>query len=280
MATKSKFFRVATEGATTDGRSISREQIQQMADNYNVKTYGARVWVEHLRSLLPDGPFKAYGDVLALKAEEVDTDAGKRLALFAQIEPTPALVAMNKDRQKIYTSIELADKFADTSSAYLVGLAVTDSPASLGTEILQFSASNPKASPFTPRKLKPENLFSEGVETKIEFEDDGPSVAETIKQIFSRFGGSEKKADAQHADVVAAMTAVAEKVGEFAQVATQAAKEAADAVTRLEKLEKRVGDESTAAEQFRKTVNLTDKNDVQRPPATGGSNSGVVLTEF
>lgn len=120
MATKSKFFRVATEGATTDGRSISREQIQQMADNYNVKTYGARVWVEHLRSLLPDGPFKAYGDVLALKAEEVDTDAGKRLALFAQIEPTPALVAMNKDRQKIYTSIELADKFADISSAYLV----------------------------------------------------------------------------------------------------------------------------------------------------------------
>lgn len=280
MATKSKFFRVATEGATTDGRSISREQIQQMADNYNVKTYGARVWVEHLRSLLPDGPFKAYGDVLALKAEEVDTDAGKRLALFAQIEPTPALVAMNKDRQKIYTSIELADKFADTSSAYLVGLAVTDSPASLGTEILQFSASNPKASPFTPRKLKPENLFSEGVETKIEFEDDGPSIAETIKQIFSRFGGCEKKADAQHADVVAAMTAVAEKVGEFAQVATQAAKEAAEAVTRLEKLEKRVGDESTAAEQFRKTVNLTDKNDVQRPPATGGSNSGVVLTEF
>ncbi|MGO0789187.1 GPO family capsid scaffolding protein [Herbaspirillum seropedicae] len=280
MATKSKFFRVATEGATTDGRSISREQIQQMADNYNVKTYGARVWVEHLRSLLPDGPFKAYGDVLALKAEEVDTDAGKRLALFAQIEPTPALIAMNKDRQKIYTSIELADKFADTSSAYLVGLAVTDSPASLGTEILQFSASNPKASPFTPRKLKPENLFSEGAETKIEFEDDGPSVAETIKQIFSRFGGSEKKADAQHADVVAAMTAVAEKVGEFAQVATQAAKEAAEAVTRLEKLEKRVGDESTAAEQFRKTVNLTDKNDVQRPPATGGSNSGVVLTEF
>ncbi|WP_433692404.1 GPO family capsid scaffolding protein [Herbaspirillum seropedicae] len=280
MATKSKFFRVATEGATTDGRSISREQIQQMADNYNVKTYGARVWVEHLRSLLPDGPFKAYGDVLALKAEEVDTDAGKRLALFAQIEPTPALVAMNKDRQKIYTSIELADKFADTSSAYLVGLAVTDSPASLGTEILQFSASNPKASPFTPRKLKPENLFSEGVETKIEFEDDGPSVAETIKQIFSRFGGSEKKADAQHADVVAAMTAVAEKVGEFAQVATQAAKDAAEAVTRLEKLEKRVGDESTAAEQFRQTINLTDKNDVQRPPATGGSNSGVVLTEF
>ena len=280
MATKSKFFRVATEGATTDGRSISREQIQQMADSYNVKTYGARVWVEHLRSLLPDGPFKAYGDVLALKAEEVDTENGKRLALFAQIEPTPALIAMNKDRQKIFTSIELADKFADTGSSYLVGLAVTDSPASLGTEILQFSATNPKASPFTPRKLKPENLFSEAIEAKLEFEEDGPSVAETIKQLFSRIGGGEKKADAQHADVVAAMTAVAEKVGEFAQSAAQASKDVADAVARLEKLEKRVGDESTAAEQFRQTLNLTDKSNLQRPPATGGGNSGTVQTEF
>ena len=280
MATKSKFFRVATEGATTDGRSISREQIQQMADKYNTKTYGARVWVEHMRSLLPDSPFKAYGDVLAVKAEEVDTDAGKRLALFAQIEPTPALIAMNKDRQKIYTSIELDEKFADSGSAYLVGLAVTDSPASLGTEVLQFSAANPKASPFTPRKQKPENLFSAAVEVQIEFEEDGPTVAETIKQLFSRIGGGEKKADAQHADMAAAMTAIAEKVGEFAQAATQASKDVSEAVARIEKLEKRVGEESSAAEQFRKTVNLTDKNNVQRPPATGGGNSGIVLTEF
>jgi hypothetical protein len=51
-------------------------------------------------------------------------------------------------------------------------------------------------------------------------------------------------------------------------------------VARLEKLEKRVGDESTAAEQFRQTINLTDKSNVQRPPATGGGNSGTVQTEF
>lgn len=222
MATKSKFFRVATEGATTDGRSITREQIRQMADTYNVRTYGARVWVEHLRSLLPDGPFKAYGDVIALKADEVQTEQGKRLALFAQIEPTPALIAMNKARQKIYTSIELADKFADTGSAYLVGLAVTDSPASLGTEILQFSASHPQASPFTPRKHKPENLFSEAIEVNLEFEDDSPSLADTVRQLFARLAGTEKKAEHQQADVAAAMQAVAEQVGSFAQTASQA----------------------------------------------------------
>ncbi|WP_199901688.1 GPO family capsid scaffolding protein, partial [Herbaspirillum sp. B65] len=99
-------------------------------------------------------------------------------------------------------------------------------------------------------------------------------------KLFSRIGGGEKKADAQHADVVAAMTAVAEKVGEFAQATAQTGKDVAEAVARLEKLEKRVGDESTTAEQFRQTVNLTDKSNVQRPPATGGGSSGAALTEF
>ena len=31
----SKFFRVATEGATTDGREIQRSWIEQMAKNFN-----------------------------------------------------------------------------------------------------------------------------------------------------------------------------------------------------------------------------------------------------
>jgi hypothetical protein len=47
---------------------------------------------------------------------------------------------MTKDRQKVYASIEINPNFADTGEAYLVGLAVTDDPASLGTEMLQFSA--------------------------------------------------------------------------------------------------------------------------------------------
>ena len=40
---KSRFFRVATEGATTDGRAITREQIDQMAKNFDPAKYGARV---------------------------------------------------------------------------------------------------------------------------------------------------------------------------------------------------------------------------------------------
>ena len=130
------FFRVATEGATTDGRKISRDWITQMAGNYDPKKYGARVWMEHMRGLFADGPFPALGDVKALKAEEVEDG---KMALFADIDPTDRLKEMNGQRQKVYTSIEVNPNFADSGEAYLEGLAVTDSPASLGTETVSYT---------------------------------------------------------------------------------------------------------------------------------------------
>ena len=63
----SKFFRVATEGATTDGREIQRSWIEQMAKNFNREKYGARVWLEHYRGTVPGGAFDALGDVISVK---------------------------------------------------------------------------------------------------------------------------------------------------------------------------------------------------------------------
>jgi hypothetical protein len=40
--------------------------------------------------------------------------------------------------QKVYTSMEIRPNFANSGKCYLVGLAVTDDPASLGTEYLEF----------------------------------------------------------------------------------------------------------------------------------------------
>ncbi|MFB9115222.1 GPO family capsid scaffolding protein, partial [Xanthomonas arboricola pv. corylina] len=157
---RSNWFRVAVEGATTDGRTIQRSWIDDMAATYNRETYNARIWIEHMRSLLPDSPFRAYGDVTAVKAEEVEIDGAKRLALFAQIEPTADLITINKSKQKLYTSIEVQEKFANTGKAYLVGLAVTDSPASLGTSMLSFASQNPHANPLADRKQSPGNLFT------------------------------------------------------------------------------------------------------------------------
>jgi hypothetical protein len=179
---KSKAFRVAREGATTDGRKISREWITQMAANYDPKLFGARVNLEHLKGILPDGPFRAYGDVLSLSTEE---EKGI-LYLVAEISPTDDLIAMNKKRQKVYTSIEVNPSFADTGEAYLVGLAVTDDPASLGTEMLEFSATA-KHNPLSARKADPDNLFTAAEEVTLEFsevEDDKPSLVSTVKALF------------------------------------------------------------------------------------------------
>lgn len=181
MPKSSKWFRIATEGASTDGRAVSREQIEQMAKNYSPSKYGARIWMEHLRGLYPDSDFRAYGDVVELKAEEVD---GK-LALFARLDPTESLVHMvNKLRQKVFTSIEIDPNFAKSGEAYLIGLGVTDSPALLGTEMLQFS-STAKVNPLSRYKMSPDNLFSEAVETLIEFDEEAEEES-LGKKLFSK----------------------------------------------------------------------------------------------
>lgn len=188
---RSRFFRVAVEGATSDGRTIERQHIEEMAAGYDPKVYSARIWVEHLRSLLPDSPFRAYGNVLAVKAEEVEVAGETKLALFAQIEPTADLVNMvNVLKQKLFTSIEIAPKFADTGKAYLQGLAVTDSPASLGTEMLAFAAQHPEQNPLQGRKHAPDNLFTAAASTTIEFEERSiaPSRAGRLAAFFASLG--------------------------------------------------------------------------------------------
>lgn len=181
---KSKFFRVALEGATTDGRKISKAHIEQMAKNYDPQKYGARIWIEHIRGYHPDSMFSAMGDVIALKTEEIE---GGKLALLAQIDPTDELIQFNKRRKAVYSSIELDPNFADTGEAYLVGLAVTDSPASLGTEMLQFSA-QASVNPLTHKKQKAENTFSEALEFALELQEGEPDDS-FGKRLFTKVMG-------------------------------------------------------------------------------------------
>ena len=165
---RSKWTRIAVEGATTDGRNIERSWIEDMASTYSPNTYGARINGEHIKGYWPGGEFGAYGDVMALKAEEVEIAGAKKLALFAQLQPNDALLDLNKKGQKVYTSIEVQPKFADSGKAYLVGLAITDTPASLGTEALSFSAQH---GTLANRKQDKDNLFTAAEETPLEFEE-------------------------------------------------------------------------------------------------------------
>lgn len=175
MATSPKFFRVATEGATTDGRKIERADIDQMVATYDPATFAARVNVEHVRGIAPDGAFGSYGDILSLKAEDVQLNVGgqmqTRRALYAQIKPLPSLVSLTGAGQKLFTSIEINPNFAGTGKAYLAGVAVTDNPASLGTEMLAFCAGKGGASPLAHRKQAEGNLFTAAEPVDLTFAD-------------------------------------------------------------------------------------------------------------
>ena len=273
----SKFFRVATEGATTDGREIQRSWIEQMAKNFNREKYGARVWLEHMRGMLPESSFAALGDVLAVEARTVEEG---KLALFAQIEALPALVAMNKVKQKIYTSIEVDPNFAKTGEAYLTGLAVTDSPASLGTEVLKFAAGNPDASPFKGKKHSEGALFTAAVETELGLEGDAESIASTLITKFSDLlknlsGITAPKPTPETSEAFAAKTL--EVLGAADAAIQHQAKELATEKAAREKL---AGEFSALDKKFNElTVKLSkqDGGTTGRPEATGAE--GAVLAD-
>ena len=132
-----KRFRVAREGQTVDGRELTRQEIQDMADTYNPEHYAGRINIEHFSGWSPEPPFNAYGDILKVEAVE----EGGKLCLYNTISALPNFVAMNKNGQKIFPSIEFYRNFAGTNKAYQVGLGMTDQPASLGTQAIKFSNS-------------------------------------------------------------------------------------------------------------------------------------------
>lgn len=279
-AIKAKRFRIATEGATTDGRVISRDWISQMAKNYSPEVYGARINMEHIRGYAADSTFRRFGDVTAVEAEEIgDGPLKGKLALFGWIDPTPELVELTKARQKIYTSIEVNPEFADTGEAYLVGLAVTDDPASLGTEILSFSATA-KVNPLASRKLDKGNLFTAAEETVIEFEEVADVAPKLLERIAAMFSAKKKTDGEQFADVSAAVTAVAEQVQLNAESQTQELSALEQSVTaRLEAIEQQAGEDRAAFAALQGQLSQTDGSFTRRPAATGSDPKSGAQTD-
>ncbi|RKJ83786.1 capsid protein [Aeromonas veronii] len=125
---------VATEGESIDGREISADWINDMAQTYDPTFYCAQLWPKHMK----------WGDnmghVQALKADTVD---GK-LTLFAVLSPNRDLIYQNQRGQMRFCSIEPMPNFAGKGKTYLFGIGVTDVPASTGTTMLKFSAKHDK----------------------------------------------------------------------------------------------------------------------------------------
>ncbi|MBA5808600.1 capsid protein [Morganella morganii] len=120
---------VATEGETIDQRAIEAEWLTEMAASYDPGYYTALIWEEHNRAL------ENLGEVVAARADTVDG----LTRLYLRLRPNLKLVEYNTKGQKLFCSIEVEEDFQGKGIFYLGGLAVTDSPASVGTDRLQFS---------------------------------------------------------------------------------------------------------------------------------------------
>lgn len=263
-----KYFRVAVAGATVDGRTIKPEWLTQAAANYDPEVYGARVWIEHMRSTFADGSFTAQGDVIELKAEEIKTGklAGK-MALFAAIEPLDDLVKLNKRGKKVFTSIEIEPKFADTGEAYMTGLAVTDDPASLGTEALKFSAAK-NAKKFASDLH--ETTLEYGSDDADDDEEDLPTPAAkktggVMSKLLARFRKNEARQDdaekfnAQTVELIeAAADSVEEMEGRLAKVETE-----------NKALKKSFNKLQAAFDEQTESLSKQDSGTIRRPKATG-----------
>ncbi len=147
---KTDWIRAAVSGDTVDGRNIADQQILDIADTYATDTYTAHIWLEHIRGIMPADIFKSLGDVVAVKAEAITSGAlAGRMGLYVMLEPAPELIAMVRNGQKVHLSVEIEPDFAGTGKAYLMGVGVTDSPASLGTGLMKFSTTTRTTSIFT-----------------------------------------------------------------------------------------------------------------------------------
>ncbi|EJZ2543058.1 GPO family capsid scaffolding protein [Escherichia coli] len=210
--TSRKKFRVAVSGSTVDGREISPVHLREAAENFNPDVYAARVNVEHYLSPCPSSEFSAMGDVTALSTEDItEGPLAGRTALYAEIEPTERMKQLVADGKKIYSSIELHPQFSVNGRAYLVGLAMTDTPASLGTERLKFTAQQRQAV-MTFNSVQGEApLISEAIESEIiemaeQRQEEG---TQWFNRVMGIIGRGRKADDASFSRIQEAMEGVA-----------------------------------------------------------------------
>lgn len=268
----SKPFAIATEGNTTDGRVITAEWIKQMAETYDQKAYTALGNLEHYISMMPDSLFSAYGKVLALSTRTAEILGEKKLQLLATFDANDAIVALQKAGKKMFASIEINPDFARTGKAYLQGLAFTDNPASLGTEVMQFAA-QAKESPFAARKREPGNLFTAAQEVSIEWESEEakPSAGDTLfSKVKELLGLGKKDTDARFADQAEAVTVVAQSQKTLLDGFARIEKEMADMGAQVKLTEKELADRTAEFAALKEQLGNTDGDNKQRPPAAGG----------
>ncbi|MGL6605277.1 GPO family capsid scaffolding protein [Aeromonas hydrophila] len=277
---------IATEGKAVDGRDITRDWLTDMAETYDPTYYTAVIWPEHDR-------WSSYGTVQALKTEEVD---GK-YKLYAILCPNRDLIYWNQSGQYQFCSIEPFELFADLGRTYLIGLGVTDQPASTGTTHLKFSKSNKgqvigTSEPLDlsmfklPKHEKPDSLLTKLFNLLSSHGEQAPTTPPSQPE-------DEEMKPEQFDQMLGALTGLGTKIDAFSAKleAKPTTEETTPPVTEPTKVEDKPG---ITAEQFTKLeqtlTGLTDKVGElqgkieqfsaevpgQRPGALGGDDTPTV----
>ncbi|WP_339420537.1 GPO family capsid scaffolding protein [Photorhabdus akhurstii] len=271
---------VCTEGMTLNGFAVTREQIQQMADNYNPRLYAARLNLEHVKSLYPDSLFRHYALVKSAGAYEIkDGPLQGKLALEVTVEldeeKDAAVFKLNQTGQKIFSSIEFYSCFPQTQSAYLTGIALTDTPAAVGTELIKLSVQERGLPSSDDRYL------SASLETAVELIEGVEQSNAADKSIGEKFVLSVKKALGLRRDH---NNAELNTLREMVQLTAEKCGEALNQVQKLSQLEVLYTSQSekiTALENelstLKNQLSQQDNSSTHRPLANG---STQVLADY
>jgi len=238
---------ILTSGHTIDGREVSAKVVQELADTYNPDTYNAIINEEH----------RQYGTKLGTVISLEARDFGEQKKLFAVLKPNDFFLYLNQQGQKLHTSVEIVLNFAKTGKAYLTGLALTDSPASLGTTELKLSVNGEQAEVFTSAETientKPTFSLKNPFQKKENIMD--KATLEAIAQMQTQLS--------EVSEEVKALTVLLNKKPEESEEA-QAPEELTALKSQISELSKTVADQTTLLTKLKAE---TDKQD--RAEATG-----------
>lgn len=129
MALRTGFVKIAESGNTIDGRVIESQWLIDAAETYDRNVYTALVFPDHLENT------NNYGVLESVKLEK----HGDKLELYGDFTPNVFWQSDVRYGQKQFCSIALKKDFAGTGKTYIYSVGATNTPASLGTQALQFS---------------------------------------------------------------------------------------------------------------------------------------------
>ncbi|SQD80436.1 GPO family capsid scaffolding protein [Moritella yayanosii] len=206
---------IAAMGLTVDGREISEKDIDDIVTTYNYKKYGARINLDHefnwsgwaaknLHGVELNGGM--LGDVIGLSTGK-NEDGIK--VLYAILSPNASFVLLNQADQAVYFSIEIDRDFMKSGQTYLIGLAVTDYPASTYTDRIHFSQQDKNNANQAPSD-------TDLLQVSLALEE----AAQPTKSLFKKlFNFNKDDDDMKREEFAAAMTdALGEPLLKFSQV--------------------------------------------------------------